>query len=298
MIVALSTRDGRRVPLTTNKAFTSLSIMQLLSEPLSLVLISLNYFSAAIGCFGRIQKFLLMESKTDYRLQDSETPERQSIQRSDGPSESGIELQVLKKRESMSLPGRNIITLEECSFGGSADGPPILKDISLSFERSSLTLVVGSVGSGKSTLLLALLAEVSSSKGFLRTTSLEAAYCQQTPWLTNTTIRENIIGQSLFDQIWYGAVLHACALNYDLAQLPLGDQSLVGSKGVTLSGGQKQRLALARAVYARKQILILDDILSALDSATAEKVFSRTFGARGLLRKIGATVILATHAGE
>ena len=70
----------------------------------------------------------------------------------------------------------------------------------------------------------------------------------------------------------------------------------VGSAGISLSGGQKQRVALARAVYARKDFIILDDVFSGLDAETEDQVFNRLFGAEGLFRQMGTTVLLVTHA--
>lgn len=72
--------------------------------------------------------------------------------------------------------------------------------------------------------------------------------------------------------------------------------SIVGSKGIALSGGQKQRLALARAIYAKKELVIIDDSFSGLDAETEERIFIRLFGKQGLLRQLGTTVILVTHA--
>jgi ABC-type multidrug transport system ATPase subunit len=72
--------------------------------------------------------------------------------------------------------------------------------------------------------------------------------------------------------------------------------TLVGSAGISLSGGQKQRVALARALYSRKKLVILDDVFSGLDAETEEQVFTRLFGAKGLFRKMGTTVLLVTHA--
>jgi ATP-binding cassette subfamily C (CFTR/MRP) protein 1 len=71
--------------------------------------------------------------------------------------------------------------------------------------------------------------------------------------------------------------------------------TIVGSAGISLSGGQKQRLALARAVYARKELVILDDVFSGLDAETEEQVFSRVLGSKGLFRQMGTTVLLVTH---
>jgi len=70
----------------------------------------------------------------------------------------------------------------------------------------------------------------------------------------------------------------------------------VGSAGISLSGGQKQRLALARALYARNELVILDDIFSGLDAGTEEHIFNKLLGKSGLFRQLGTTVLLATHA--
>lgn len=69
----------------------------------------------------------------------------------------------------------------------------------------------------------------------------------------------------------------------------------MGSAGISLSGGQKQRLALARAVYSRKELVMLDDVFSGLDAETEEHIFNSLFGKKGLFRQMRTTVILVTH---
>jgi ABC-type bacteriocin/lantibiotic exporter with double-glycine peptidase domain len=103
-------------------------------------------------------------------------------------------------------------------------------------------MVIGPVGSGKSTLLHCMLGEVPHTTGLVTVQEEEAAFCAQSPWLTNTNVRANIVGASEFDSAWYKAVVKACALHRDFAQLPFGDRSMIGSKGILLSGGQKSRL--------------------------------------------------------
>ena len=71
---------------------------------------------------------------------------------------------------------------------------------------------------------------------------LEVAFCAQSPWLRNTSIRENIVGISEYDQAWYSRVVSCCSLDEDFAQFTERDDTMVGSKGVALSGGQKNRL--------------------------------------------------------
>ncbi|ELU39893.1 multidrug resistance-associated ABC transporter [Rhizoctonia solani AG-1 IA] len=110
------------------------------------------------------------------------------------------------------------------------------------------------------------------------------SYCAQQPWL-------DLFG-SPYDKERYEATLSCCALLPDLAVLEDGDQTEIGEKGVSLSGGQKARVALARAVYARTQVVLMDDVLSAVDSHTAELIVKRCF--LGPLMK-HRTVILVTH---
>ncbi len=82
----------------------------------------------------------------------------------------------------------------------------------------------------------------------------------------------------------YETVLEACALEQDLKMLPAGDMTEIGEKGINLSGGQKQRVSLARAVYADRDIYLLDDPLSAVDSHVGKHIFHKVLGPDGLLR--------------
>ncbi|KAL3417369.1 ABC multidrug transporter [Phlyctema vagabunda] len=103
---------------------------------------------------------------------------------------------------------------------------------------------------------------------------------------------------SPLDREWYRKVLYSCSLEQDLNQLPDGDSTNVGSRGAMLSGGQKQRIALARAVYARKKLLVLDDVFSALDRETEASIIDRLFGDHGILRDRDTTVVLATNSSR
>lgn len=80
------------------------------------------------------------------------------------------------------------------------------------------------------------------AEGSLYLPTPKVAFCAQTPWLQNKTIRDNIIGISKYDEGWYHRVVSCCALEEDIAELANGDATNVGSKGVALSGGQKNRL--------------------------------------------------------
>jgi ATP-binding cassette subfamily C (CFTR/MRP) protein 1 len=113
----------------------------------------------------------------------------------------------------------------------------------VTIPTAQLTAIIGPVASGKSTFLKALLGEIPVSQGSVRVrTNSNIAFCDQTPWLLNASARDNVIGYSHTDNIWYDTVIQACCLEADFESFPDGDASIIGTKGITLSGGQKQRL--------------------------------------------------------
>jgi ABC-type multidrug transport system ATPase subunit len=110
----------------------------------------------------------------------------------------------------------------------------------------------------------------------------------------NTSIRDNITFGYRWDPEFYQQTVKACALQYDFDQFPAGDKTEVGERGISLSGGQKARLSLARAVYSRADIYLLDDCLSAVDQHVGRHLIENVLGPQGLLK--GKTRILATHS--
>ncbi|KAJ7697209.1 P-loop containing nucleoside triphosphate hydrolase protein [Mycena rosella] len=166
------------------------------------------------------------------------------------------------------------------------------------FQRGRINLVVGPTGSaGKTSLLMALLGEMhwlpaAPDSWYNLPRSGGVAYAAQESWVLNETIRDNIIFDTPFDEGRYKKVLYQCALEPDLGLFQAGDQTEVGEKGLTLSGGQKARLTLARAVYSKANILLLDDVLAALDVHTAQWIVEKCFGGDLIEDR---TVILVTH---
>ena len=141
---------------------------------------------------------------------------------------------------SVHVPRQNSIVVERGSFGWSESSLHIVKDVDTAIQLDSgLTILVGPVGCGKSTFLKGLLGETTRLRGRVAISSPEIAYCDQTPWIMNGTIRDNILSLSSFDAVWYVTVCQACCLDLDIRQMPDGDSTVVGSKGVKLSGGQK-----------------------------------------------------------
>ncbi|KAL0058896.1 hypothetical protein AAF712_014394 [Marasmius tenuissimus] len=167
----------------------------------------------------------------------------------------------------------------------------------LTFKKGGFNLIVGPTGSGKTSLLMALLGEmhcvpVAKDSYVNLPRDGGVAYAAQESWVQNETIRQNIIFTTPFDPVRYKKVLYQCALERDLSLFETGDQTEVGEKGITLSGGQKARITLARAVYSNAEIVLLDDVLAALDVHTSKWIVDKCFKG-DLLR--GRTVLLVTH---
>jgi ABC-type transport system involved in cytochrome bd biosynthesis fused ATPase/permease subunit len=128
------------------------------------------------------------------------------------------------------------------STGWEESKPNIINDASFEIRHGTLNMIVGPVGCGKSTFVRMLLRETPIATGTLHVEAGAIAYCAQVPWLTNHSMQENILGESLFDLNWYNTVVQACALDEDIRDQSNGDQGLLGSGATTLSGGQKQRV--------------------------------------------------------
>ncbi|KAL9602458.1 MAG: hypothetical protein Q9179_002540 [Wetmoreana sp. 5 TL-2023] len=306
-LVALRS-DGHST-LDTSKVFTSLSLFALLAEPLASLIMAMMSFAGSLGCFDRIQQFLETSEHIDKRLKsqtDYDSLNASSTQASSTGSTTWTEKSIVSTTTSERplLPftrpggGGDALTVEGASFGYHPDKEALISAIRAKIPRGKLTMIVGPVGCGKTTLLKSLLGEVPALEGTIRCLGNDVAYCDQTPFHMNGTVRESITAFSEADDRWYGTVVKACALTEDLRQMQLGDSTRIGSKGVALSGGQSQRVALARAAYARHDICMLDDVLSGLDMDTEHQVFHNLLGLDGLFRRQATTVILTSSSSK
>uniref|UniRef100_A0A3Q3RY77 ABC-type glutathione-S-conjugate transporter n=1 Tax=Mastacembelus armatus TaxID=205130 RepID=A0A3Q3RY77_9TELE len=249
--------DDRNV-LDAQKVFVSMALINILKTPLSQLPFAISTTMQAMVSLRRLGKYLCSE-----------------------------ELKV----DNVSKAPLNV-AIENGTFSWSAEGPPCLKRINIHVPRGSLVAVVGHVGSGKSSLLSAMLGETEKRSGRV-TVKGSVAYVPQQAWIQNATVQDNIIFGREKLKTWYNRVLEACALLPDLDILPAGDATEIGEKGLNLSGGQKQRVSLARAVYRKADVYLLDDPLSAVDAHVGQHIFDKVIGPKGVLRD--KTRILVTH---
>ncbi|KAK6206478.1 hypothetical protein LQW54_007771 [Pestalotiopsis sp. IQ-011] len=274
--------------IDVNMAFTSLAIIDIVTTPANILLGILPEAASVIAAFDRIQSYLLSPDREDKR-------ELLDTQCTDDNSESN--------EGAASVPLDQVsIRLDDVTVRPASTAGPILRNVSTVIQKGSLVIISGAVGTGKTSLAKAILGDLPPDAGVIQTAHLSIAYCSQAAWLINGTMREAICGPPgddlVPDEGWYERVVHACGLEEDLSQMPDGDQTVIGSRGTTLSGGQKQRVALARSVYARCSLVILDDVLSALDANTARHIVESLMGPNGLFKELGTTMVLITHATQ
>ncbi|XWX00320.1 hypothetical protein V2A60_008340 [Cordyceps javanica] len=190
-----------------------------------------------------------------------------------------------------------------------------LSGLNAEFPEGQLSVVTGKSGTGKTLLLQALIGEADLSDGKIvmpaspkelphwNCTSDQfdsadwvvpglVAYVSQTVWLENTSLQNNILFGLPLVASRYKTVIHACALEKDIAALEDGDETELGANGVNLSGGQKWRVSLARLLYSRAGVLVMDDIFSAVDSHVGRHIMQHAI-AGDICR--GRTRILVTH---
>jgi ATP-binding cassette subfamily C (CFTR/MRP) protein 1 len=187
--IAIANRDN--TILDFSRLFTSLSLLILLSQPLFDLFGGVIDFKSAVGCFDRIERFLLADSRVDHRaiLPGLLAPvEGLSMSTSSRSLEAHDKASVgaeLANRNAVSLTqvAPFAVSVQNGTFGWSKDGEAILHGINFNIRLAQLTLLVGPVASGKSTLLKALLGETPCSKGFVQVMTPKIAWCEQTPWL-------------------------------------------------------------------------------------------------------------------
>ena len=163
-----------------------------------------------------------------------------------------------------------------------------LRGIDLQLEPGETVAITGRIGSGKSTVLALLTAIVQPTSGQVTVggrplTAFDplalrrrVAVVPQETFLFSMSVAENIAmgAEGVVTREQIEAAAAAAALSADIATFPDGYDQLVGERGITLSGGQKQRLALARALVKESDLLILDDALSSVDSATETEILA------------------------
>ncbi|XP_045132970.1 multidrug resistance-associated protein 5-like isoform X4 [Portunus trituberculatus] len=244
--------------------------------------------------FDRIKRMLMMEELSPYR---------------GNPKDSGVAIAFQDATlawDAVSLPkekrNTDSIKKKESSKKMTSQADQLLSQevqlhrvevlfgLNFTIKKGELVGVCGGVGAGKSSLISSALGHMRLQKGCVDLQGT-CAYVGQQAWILNATLRDNILLDESFDAKRYYRVIHACSLSQDIETMPAGDMTEIGERGINLSGGQKQRVSLARAIYADRDVYLLDDPLSAVDAHVGSHLFQWVIK-RALQ---GKTTIFVTH---
>ena len=317
-------------PLLASTAFTTVALFNIMRFPFVFMPLALVQYVQSIIALKRVVRYLCLPELSSY-IEDTIPPELTSTaeqgetskRHKRGESEDSDSLMIVIRNgtfswidpnsdpiqpiqdETMKRDNLKDVSNDKATSTSAADLEtvirsfvPTLRNLSCFVRAGSLVAIVGPVGCGKSAFLSAILGELvplDGSKIYMPNSKVRGfiAYCSQTPWVINDTIRGNILFGREYHAERYNQVIEACALRDDLAVLPSGDNTEIGERGINLSGGQKARVSLARAIYSTKtSILLLDDPLSAVDSNVSNHLFTQVI--RGEVTK-GTTRLLVTH---
>ena len=205
------------------------------------------------------------------------------------------------------------VSFDKVSFRYLESERPALEDVSFNLKAGGTLGIVGTTASGKTSLLhlVPRLSPVSSGKILIDGNMLEhyplgelraaISMVPQEPFLFSATVAENIsfgVDDATHEEIV--AVARLVRVDQEIEKFPDGYNQRVGERGITLSGGQKQRLAIARAILQRPRILLLDDVLSAVDSETETAILA---GLKDWTRDLTSLIVThrlsaVTHADE
>uniref|UniRef100_A0A8I5QZC9 Multidrug resistance-associated protein 1-like n=1 Tax=Papio anubis TaxID=9555 RepID=A0A8I5QZC9_PAPAN len=279
--------------LTATKVFTSMSLFNILRIPLFELPTVISTVVQTKISLGRLEDFLHTEELLPQNIETNYIGGQHFLFAFITYLTSGLKVIGSKMHHCIFFSSLDhAIEFTDASFSWDKTGMPVLKDLNIKIPEGALVAVVGQVGSGKSSMLSAILGEMEKLTGVVQRKG-SVAYVSQQAWIQNCILQENILFGSIMKKEFYEQVLEACALLPDLEQLPKGDQTEIGERGVNISGGQQHRVSLARAVYSGADIYLLDDPLSAVDVHVGKQLFEKVIGSLGLLKN--KTRILVTH---
>ncbi|XP_005100698.1 multidrug resistance-associated protein 5 [Aplysia californica] len=288
--------------LTPSKAFTYVSLMNAMQGALTALPFALKSLSEVTVTVARMKEILLLDEVVENSqplLDDSNALEVMNANCTWSVRKTGeVAQDTIKEPKKKQKNKKKAATEEELAMtddlnkesGGQIYTAPVLRNITFTLKKGELLGICGHVGCGKSSLITALLGRMDVSSGTIAMTG-SVAYVSQQAWITNDSVKNNILFGNDYDEDRYKSVIEACALKQDIDSLAAGDESEVGERGATLSGGQKQRISLARAAYSKCDLIFLDDPLSSVDVHIGQHLFEHCI--MGLMK--GSTVVLVTH---
>ena len=257
---------------------------------------------------ARITAFLLLKEKKTTGTMETAEPTG-TIEPTEQPTE-----QPTKPTEKKSILQMKNVTF---AWGCPPSSPyiPVVKQLTLSAQPGDLVVITGPTGCGKTALLKGIAGELDQVDTTTAGTCVvkgSIAVVNQIPWILSGSLKSNVLWSALPNAMpsnendpscdndgaqsikRFQTVLQRCGLDTDVEQWKDGVETLIGEKGVNLSGGQRARVSLARALYADKDIVLLDGVLSAVDPTVAASLLNNVI--LPMCRQENKICVVATHS--
>ncbi|XP_045298610.1 ATP-binding cassette sub-family C member 12 isoform X4 [Leopardus geoffroyi] len=288
--------------LTAPVAFSVIAMFNVMKFSIAILPFSVKAMAEANVSLRRMKKILVDKNPPSYITQPEDpdtvlllanatlTWDQETSRKSDPKKVQNQKKCFLKKQRLETYSVRSSAQEVAGPEEQSGSPTPVLHNISFVVRKGKILGICGNVGSGKSSLIAALLGQMQLQQGIVALNGT-VAYVSQQAWIFHGNVRENILFGEKYDHQRYQHTVRVCALQKDLSNLPYGDLTEIGDRGLNLSGGQRQRISLARAVYSNHEIYLLDDPLSAVDAHVGKYVFEEC------IKKTlsGKTIVLVTH---
>ncbi|KAL6894904.1 P-loop containing nucleoside triphosphate hydrolase protein [Trichoderma evansii] len=292
MIAIITLSQGSQL-LNARNAFAALTLFQLVSSGIQDGAAHGMQLMVAIGSLKRVQASLNQRKWKDGRRHAGDESTDTIVVGSGSNDSSTADYAPEKEPREKPIRTEFAMTLDKVTTKWSEEGDLIVKEISFNIPRDGLTVIYGPTGSGKSTLLKLMTGDNLPVSGKVSTADRHIAFCDQPPWIANLSVRDNIVGARPFDEKLYNTVIDTCALDWDVRELAEGDQHMCELNGGSISGGQRVRIALARILYSKANIVILNNCFVGLDRRTEKHVLNKLFAPDGILRS-RATILAAS----
>uniref|UniRef100_A0A8C4Y8S2 ATP-binding cassette sub-family C member 5 n=1 Tax=Gopherus evgoodei TaxID=1825980 RepID=A0A8C4Y8S2_9SAUR len=288
--------------LTASVAFSVIAMFNVMKFSITILPFSVKAVAEAKVSLTRLKKILLTEIPPVYvkQLKNSENAvvmenatlsweclNEHSRKNNNENSMNGKSAYKCQPKPEPVLPHSETSIRETGKEGSEAIA---LHNLSFTVKKGKVLGICGNVGSGKSSVISAILGQMYLYDGTVGVDGT-LAYVSQQAWIFYGNVKQNILFGEEYSEERYNYAINVCSLKSDMETLPYGDLTEIGERGLNLSGGQKQRISLARAVYANRDIYLLDDPLSAVDAHVGKYIFEKCI--KEALK--GKTVVLVTH---
>uniref|UniRef100_A0A8C3TI31 ATP-binding cassette sub-family C member 5 n=1 Tax=Chelydra serpentina TaxID=8475 RepID=A0A8C3TI31_CHESE len=284
--------------LTASVAFSVIAMFNVMRFSIAILPFSVKAAAEAKVSLTRLKKILLTEIPPVYvkQLKNSEN----AVVMENATLSWELQNEHSRKNNNENMNGKSaykyqpkpepVLPHSETSVREEDSAAIALYNLSFTVKKEKVLGICGNVGSGKSSVISAILGQMFLYDGTVGVDGT-LAYVSQQAWIFHENVRQNILFGEEYNEERYNYAINVCSLKSDMESLPYGDLTEIGERGLNLSGGQKQRISLARAVYANRDIYLLDDPLSAVDAHVGKYIFEKCI--KEALK--GKTVVLVTH---